>query len=57
MKIQSQNNVYKPRTSECFLCSASIFEWVPAVDLILVRCTFKGKCDLKNLHDDKIFKL
>jgi hypothetical protein len=57
MKVHLQNNVYNQRTPECFTCSGSLFKWVPTVDLVLVQCAFKGKCDLKNLHDDKIFKL
>jgi hypothetical protein len=57
MKVYSQNNVYNQRTPECFTCSGSLFKWVPTVNLVLVQCAFKGKCDLKNLHDNKIFKL
>lgn len=57
MKVHSQNNVYKQRIPGCFTCSGALFKWVPIVDLVLVQCTVKGKCDLKNLHDDKIFKL
>lgn len=56
MKVHSQNNVYKQRTPECFTCSGSLFKWVPTVNLVLVQCALK-ECDLKNLHDDKIFKL
>lgn len=58
MKIQSQNMVYRKITSKCFICSASRFDSIPSMSLMVVRCTdTEEKCDFSNLFTDKIFKL
>lgn len=56
MKAQLHNRIYT-QTSKCFMCSEPHIYYTSGMNLLLVRCAFKGKCDLKNLYNDKIFKL
>lgn len=56
MKAQLHNGIYTD-TSKCFMCSKSSICYVSKMNLLLVQCVFKGECDLKNLYNDKIFKL
>lgn len=56
MKVQLRNRIYTD-TLQCFRCSRQKICYNAWKDLMLVRCVFKGKCDLKNLYNDKIFKL
>lgn len=56
MKAQLHNRIYT-ETSECFMCSEPHISYLSRMNLLLVRCAFRGECDLKNLYNDKIFKL
>lgn len=59
MKVQSRNLVYRKALVKCFMCNASRLDSrLGSPNLILLRCiNTSEKCDLKNLYNDKIFKL
>jgi hypothetical protein len=56
MKVQLRNRIYTGAL-ECFICSEPQICYIPIQNLMLARCVFRGECDLKNLYNDKIFKL
>ena len=56
MKVQLYDRTYVD-VLQCFICNKSRICYNRTLNLTLVRCTFKGKCNLKNLYNNKIFNL
>lgn len=58
MKLQSRNLVYRRVTAECFVCNKSRFGSIPNKPQMFILCKdYENKCPIRNLYNDKIFKL